>query len=476
MDNLFDRLFNIYISENFDRNSVYYDEKANKSFNYIEVVNYLEKYFKYNTNEDKMYLYHEKRRKIDFTHVNILRYKNAFYKFVDGDVKYIKDAKEYIERYSTKEELVQYQKQLKKYYEEYYDIFQAYESNNFIENDITRQHRELSIPLLMTQYIKYVLKENYNLYKRKKSLTTSKCYIYLTKILECDNLEMFAKEIYEKNLIESVNTLRTHDFIMSHREIYSLTEEEVNKLEHKLTIKIKELRFYLRQLIEKEKEIKTKQIIEKYENEKISLCNELVEKYINSDFNSIKTFCIKNQISYENFKKYTEIVKKYNPELYKKFATIVKRQQAQRYMIITNMLNRIADSIINGVEIDSETKRPFDIIDYYLITNMNFEKLLHLAKKELKDEKLRLVKKFIRKYNHSVQITKTEILEERNIIMLNNKQYEVTQDDKTKVFEYLERNHIPLLGSTYNAALKRHLNNNLPELNVEDNSKIKVLK
>ena len=43
-------------------------------------------------------------------------------------------------------------------------------------------------------------------------------------------------------------------------------------------------------------------------------------------------------------------------------------------------------------------------------------------------------------------------------------QYEVTTDDKKYIFSYLEKNNIPLLVSTYNVALKRYLNNDLPEL------------
>ena len=201
MDNLFERLFNIYISEEFDRNSIYYDEKTNQKFSYKKIVNYLEKYFRHNTiDEEKMCLYHEKRRNIDFFNVNIVYHKKIFSKFIDGDFNYIEDAIKYVERYSSKEELEQYKNILKKYYTQYQSDFEKFENNRFIDSYNNPAHKELPISLLMHEYVTYILKEDYLMYKRKKSLTTSKSYIYLTKILECDNLETFAKELYEQKI------------------------------------------------------------------------------------------------------------------------------------------------------------------------------------------------------------------------------------------------------------------------------------
>ena len=471
---LFERILNIYIDDNFSRKSVYFDKKIKEEFDYKRITEYLENYFRRNiVDEEKIILYHEKRRKNDFSYVDILKYKNAFYEFINGNYDHIKNALTYIEKYADKNELENYKKALINYREKFKCEFETFENNNFIDSISHPIHEEMPVMLLFREYVKYVLKEDYGIYKRRKSLRTSKCYVLLSRILESDDLEALAQKIYEQNLTISIDVSKTYDFVMTYQEAYKITDEEAEKLENILMKKIQQLRMYIKAINKSFKAEQEKIVTEKYEKQRLDLCNKLVTEYINSEFTSMKMFCKKGGISYDRFKADTLIVKKYNPELYKKFAAIVKKQQAQRYLIITNMLNDIAYKLINGVQVDSENKRAFDIIDYYLITNISFEQLLTFAKKILDGEELRLVRKFIKKYHFGSAIIKKDILEERNVIILNGSQYEVTNEDKNYVFSYLEKNNIPLLASTYATALKRYLNNDLPELKNQEKCKIK---
>jgi len=53
------------------------------------------------------------------------------------------------------------------------------------------------------------------------------------------------------------------------------------------------------------------------------------------------------------------------------------------------------------------------------------------------------------------KITKHSIYMEKNIIIRNDEEYEITFEEKQKAIEYLEKNNIPLNKCTYKLSLNR---------------------
>ena len=417
----FERILKVYLNEDFTKKSTYFDEELKREFDYQKITEYLEKYFRNNiVEEEKILLFHEKRVKLDFKTINIIKYKNEFYKFIEGDLNFINHALVYVERYANKTDLENYKNALIKYHEKYIEEFRTYEDSGFSDKLLKKSQVKIPVMLLFREYLKYVLKETLFIYKRKKSLTTSKCYVTLNKILKSNDLQVLANEIYSKDLTKDLDLSRTYDFAFAYKEIYNLTNEEVEKLYQKLSKKVREFRKYLNELIEKDKLEQEKEIEERYEKERLPLCNKLITEYLNSEFTSMQLFCKKHEISYERFKKDIEVVKKHNLVLYNKLIETVKKQQAERYMSLKNRVQKFVEKLIHGIELENGKIRDFDIIDYYLTTNIRFDQLLEFAKNNLDDESLRLVRKFIKKYHYGRILIKKDILMERNIIIIND--------------------------------------------------------
>lgn len=471
---MFKRFFNIYISNDFTRESVYYDDELKKSFSYKEIIEYLEYYFNHNIIlDDEMCLYHKKRKELDFSHVNIIRYKQAYYNFVDGDYTFINDAIVYMGRYSNEIELEEYRKSLKNCYEKFYMDIQRFENSNYPTNFDNSINVKNFIRILIGEYARYVLKETYKTYKKKKSLNKAKCYVFLSKIMKADDLETIAKKIQEQNFLNYLDLVKIYDFVTTYKEAYKLSLEEAEKLETTLLKKVQKIKKYIKEENKIAKKEKINLETKVYEEERIDYCENLIIQYIDDKFSSIKKFCKRKHIPQELFKKDILIVKKYNPKLYEKFINIVKVQHEQKKANALEFLNNLIDKLKNGILLEDGSKREFDIIDYHSITNLKFNNLLSLTKKLINEEDAKIIRKFIRKYYYGKRIRKNSILEEKNIILLNGDKYEVTVEDKNYILSYLEKNEIPLLLSTYSAALKRYFSDGLPEL---ENKKIYKIK
>ena len=410
----FERILNIYLSDNFNKKSIYFCDEIKEEFDYQKIVEYLEKYFKNNiVEEEKILLFHKKRLNLDLKTVNIIKYRNAFYKFIDCNYSFIDHALVYVERYINKEELEKYKKSLINYYEKYIEEIKKYEDSGFSDKLLASSQKKIPVMLLFREYLKYVLKETLFNYKRKKSLTTSKCYKTLSQILNSHDLQALATEVYNKNLVQDIDISRAYDFVFFNKEIYNLTNQEVEELYKTLNKKVKEFRIYLNKLVNKDR----LEIEEKYEKQRLALCNKLIEEYLESDFTSMTLFCKNHGILLENFKKDASIVQKYNPTLYKKLGETVKKQQAQRYMALKNIVLKFVDKLINGIELENGKIRQFDIIDYCLTVNIKYEQLLKFAKNNLDEESLRLIRAFIKKYQYGIILTENDILLEKNMVL-----------------------------------------------------------
>ena len=90
--------------------------------------------------------------------------------------------------------------------------------------------------------------------------------------------------------------------------------------------------------------------------------------------------------------------------------------------------------------------------------------------KEIKEHE----EEFISKCNNSAILKEREILKEKYTLLVNGTEYQVTENDKMEVIDYMNKNNIPLYMIFYRTVLKRYLSNNLPELTI--NNKVKVFK
>lgn len=446
----FKEILDVYCSSIFNTKSFYTDSNG-VIYNYNQVISFIEYYVKNNIiSDDLLVKYHLKRRSLD---TSVELYKNDFNKFLNFDFEKIDGAIVYVQRYSDLNELMLYRNILKIYYEKYNDYFKKFEQNRFVNSKKNPICLELPLYKILKEYVTYVLKEDFNEYKSKKLLLTTKPNQLLHEILINDNYMDLVSKFEEENIYNYLSSNYIYDFIIGYSKFKNLSDIEFEKAEENLRKRVRQIKDVI---LKNKKDVKLKQKNRNDFND-LEIASRVINSYINNGYKSVKDFCVKNNIDPNLFRKYLDLVKKYNFELYKEFYNYFSKQRKQRFDNIIVRIKKLVDMIRNGIQ-TNDNIRKFDIVDYYLYTSMSFEEIVRISKDILSKEDLTTLKIFFNRYKASKKISLDSIYNERNIVEVNNTKYEVTQIDKKNVVSYLKENRIPLLSCTYSCALKRYLN------------------
>ena len=183
---------------------------------------------------------------------------------------------------------------------------------------------------------------------------------------------------------------------------------------------------------------------------------ELIREFILTNL-TITDFLKEKNISREYFDDALNSISKHNEELYNKYNDHINKKRSERYAVLISKIDSIVDMIKNGI-INEETnlKKDFDILDYYINTNMTPEEFLNIAVKKYKGNDLRLIRAFF-------ATNKTKNSEERIIretkFIINS--VEITDEQKDIVINYLKQIKAPISTKIFKMALKRHLKNEL---------------
>lgn len=176
-----------------------------------------------------------------------------------------------------------------------------------------------------------------------------------------------------------------------------LSNDEHNLLVKLLKEKISNVRSkYLK--IKKDEKAAMK--VEKNEKHLLDILKEseyLVINFMESNI-SLKNYLEKNNISRSSFEKALESIKENNIELYNKYNDYINQKKSQNYAVLMSEVDNIINSIKNGV-VNEETnkKRDFDILDYYISTNLKPDDFLQLVNGKYDNNDLRVIRTFFAK-------------------------------------------------------------------------------
>lgn len=254
-------------------------------------------------------------------------------------------------------------------------------------------------------------------------------------------------------------------FLNNYRQ--TLTEEEKEMLSRQLTSKI----YDARKRINYKKMIKRRQ--SDVENTKEILKNIDFTLFLDNSIQSIKQFCQLVGISNRTYKKSIKVLKEINNPLYLQIKEKIEKHKKKEKEINESTEDII--SIVNQIEfgiIDKDGNiRPFELLDYFLNTKLNYSELFDIYTKSNECSKSALIafKNFMNNNeisyaiadNKMVKITVNQELNGTTIFMINNEPYEVTRKEKEEVINFLEEKEIPLYVKVYKQALRRHINGNL---------------
>lgn len=193
---------------------------------------------------------------------------------------------------------------------------------------------------------------------------------------------------------------------------------------------------------------------------------------------TIDIFCKINNIDRNVFSNYVSIVKENDVDLFNLYNEKVKRFQSQRYAMIVDNVKLVIKYLKDGVE-EYGLNRPFDLIDYYMITNMSLNDILRLSKDVVTKEEHLLLKKFVNqnisgeKNNPSVikQIMSEMVImnyqKDKKGLPIPGTEEIFSNEEKEKLINYLRRNNIPINLKTYNIVFRKYKNG---MLDLEQNS------
>lgn len=278
------------------------------------------------------------------------------------------------------------------------------------------------------------------------------------RILNATTLEEIIKIVSEPGI--KLSTLSTFkDYVNRH---------------HNGDVKVKEqlkskIKMYTDYILEKNKqELEEKKL--KALQEKLPIVIETITKFINdTECYTIDYFCYKYSFDKKTFEEYVTIIREYQTDLYNIYDKKINESRSQRYAIIINQVKYIIEKLKNGIE-EYDVNRPFDIIDYYSVTNISLENLLRIAKDIVSPSEINILKKFITqnisgaKHNPSVI---SQIMSEKVIINyekdsrgnpIPGTEEIFSAEEKERLINYLREKNIPINLKTYNILYRRYRN------------------
>ena len=271
--------------------------------------------------------------------------------------------------------------------------------------------------------------------------------IALSKLENTNDLE----EI--KLVVKNNDNLLTHANIDRFISIYRMTLSEFEKEKLK------------RSLLDKIQMVKNDIKTFNKENTIIDAYNKInFEIFLNPDIKTIDEFCEVMNITRKEFDIAFERLETLDNEMYLRIKDKIHNLKKQRYAILSNKVNAIVDSIVNGIKVSDDEVRPFEILDYFIATKLEFNDFIDIYLNDnpnVSKEKLKIIKIFLAKNKLSTKIKTSTELSGTTVFMIDDNQYEVKQEEKIDTINYLNNNNIPLYTKIYKQALRRHVNGNL---------------
>ena len=341
--------------------------------------------------------------------------------------------------------------------------------NDIIDSNDTNYIKEIVFTNHLSPYVIKSFIEKYRFYNRKYSNNLDNIIKKINTAIK--SLEKEHKYIHYSialTKIESSNDLEEIKIIVKNNITY-LTKDNVERFItiYRVTLSDKKKQELLKKTEIAKEDIKKDNAADRalgIERRKENLYNSIdFNIFLSSDIKSKDDFCKLMDIRESDFNTLFSMLEVRDNELYLKIKGKIRNLQGQRYAVLINKVNSIADNIINGIELEDGSRRNFEILDYFLSTKLDFNEFIDLYNKNrnIDIESLKAIKIFFAKNKLTNKLNINQELDGRTIFMVDDKPYEVSKEEKQTVLNYLGVKDIPLYTKVYKQALKRHINGNL---------------
>lgn len=285
----------------------------------------------------------------------------------------------------------------------------------------------------------------------------------MNNLLEAKTLEEIIEVIETSDTtVSSIRSLLGHYVMLHHNND--------EKIEQNLRTKISMYTAYLREQAQKKKEQEERELQEKKDKENLPKAKKCIKKFLNdTQVETKEQFCTSHNIEESEFNYFIEVIQRQNVELYNQYQEKVKNMKRKSFELITKEIKLMVHLLKNGVE-ENGIIRPFDLIDYYMITKREVNETLKLARLILNPADTQILKLFIKKNDTGSQYNQKDIeliMKEKVEVNCKKNNNGVSipgtgelfpEESKIKLIEFLKQNNIQVNRKTYTIAFKRYLN------------------
>ena len=191
------------------------------------------------------------------------------------------------------------------------------------------------------------------------------------------------------------------------------------------------------------------------DNEKRRLLKDL---FADNEAYSLDEFCESRGISIGKIRSARSLLEE-DDELRREYDQKMDELRAGRNGSGGASIKEIYDCFVNGIVREDGTVRPFNYLDYKLMTDMPIRKFLRIATGEFGEDLV--LKDFVRKHQDLIKYNEECLLGEKYIIMVNGKQHEVTLEEKLAAFSFIRENNLPKEAKLYGLVIRGVLNGDL---------------
>ena len=167
-------------------------------------------------------------------------------------------------------------------------------------------------------------------------------------------------------------------------------------------------------------------------------CSEILARFLAKGYKSKESFLEDEKMSETTFEKVLLVVEENNFPLYLEFMNKYNSLKSQRYAVLMKTVDYVLNALVNGVE-ENGVIRPFNFMDYSLLTKMPFDQfaVLVVNSKKLNNTNIRQFRQFEKLVKGYRLASRDVIFNEKLIVRLNDTMHEVTASEKELALKFL---------------------------------------
>lgn len=214
--------------------------------------------------------------------------------------------------------------------------------------------------------------------------------------------------------------------------------------------------------------------------ELLSKAKRLIKDFIGNYLSSKEEFCASNNIDISYFDRCLALVERTDEGLYRIYLSKIETTLFEKRELLKPKVALLLSCIKNGIPVDENTRREFDLIDYYQIIGEPFEDIADAADEFLISQDPNIIRAFV-----SPNFIRNDIYQNRTVLpltpngvskMLDGSHTvkkdgivrEITSAEKQYVVDFLNSHSIPISEKTYSIAMRRYLKGQLVETKIPE--------